>query len=83
MISRRVVWAMRDARRRLGQAEELFFTRPLERSPATHKATHSESRPEFHPGDRPQRRQPDGPVGLLGDRTLEELAPQTTIERGI
>jgi hypothetical protein len=33
MISWQLIRAMRDARRRLGQSEELFFTRPLERQP--------------------------------------------------
>jgi hypothetical protein len=33
MISWQTVRALRDARRRLGQSEDLFVTRPLERQP--------------------------------------------------
>lgn len=67
MISRRIVWAMRDARRRLGQSEDLFLTRPPERP--------VDDRPELPPLDNPD--------ASLDDRSAEELVPQAIVESGV
>jgi hypothetical protein len=67
MISRRIVWAMRDARRRLGQSEELLLTRQAERL--------VDGRSELEPVG--------NPVASPDDKCAEELVPQTIIESGV
>lgn len=72
MISRRVVWAMRDARRRLGQSDDLFLTRPFKRR--------SEPSPDLPPEHEPERPQLDDSSQPIDDRCVEEPVAQTVSE---
>lgn len=70
MISERMVWAMRDARRRLGQTKDLFITqqpeREVEHPPEPEPAFEPEFDLEHVPEPEPE----------------PERVPQTASERG-